>query len=55
MLTQQLLIPGTRMVNLSIKIHRLSSVPSSPLTLDSITVKLRTSWGGGDLDPSLLM
>nr|XP_046230035.1 uncharacterized protein LOC124051047 [Scatophagus argus]XP_046230043.1 uncharacterized protein LOC124051047 [Scatophagus argus] len=29
--------------------------PSSPLTLDSITVQLRTSWGGRRLSPSLWM
>ena len=60
MLTQQLNTPGTRRMEiqtfiLSVKNHSLSSAPSSPLTLESITVQLRTSWGGGRLNTSLLM
>ena len=59
MLTQWPFTPGTRRMevqtfNLSIKIHSLSSDPSSPLTLESITVQLRTNWGG-HLNTSLLM
>ena len=60
MLTQQLITPGTRWMwlqtfNLSVKKHSLSSAPSSPLTLESITVQLRTSWGRGHLSTSSSM
>uniref|UniRef100_A0A8C2Z534 Ig-like domain-containing protein n=1 Tax=Cyclopterus lumpus TaxID=8103 RepID=A0A8C2Z534_CYCLU len=57
MLTQQLATPGTRRTKqvLMEKNLSLSSAPSSPLTLDSIYVKLRTIWGRRDLNSSLLM
>lgn len=58
-LTLKLPTPGTEKITEAIiflkEQSNLSSPPSSPLTLDHITVELRTSWAPNDPTPPLLM
>lgn len=54
LLSQQLPIPGPRGTKHCIIKNSLSSITSSPQTLESITAQLRTSWGGHPIT-SLLM